>query len=356
MSSNGTAEMVCSKPSRVAGKSGLERSATGSGLSAGRAVQPSNSDIIISNANKNTPEKRSSPACSESPRKTLRRRGVKTEDDDDEDADMAATTTTTTPADETNDYYPVAEDNVAATAVVDTVCEDVSVAVTGKKNIRGKVWRARNGDYVRYLCVDDGADYRPGDAAYIESQSADQPFFICTIQEFRRSKRDTLMVNIKWYYRPCEVPETVYQLLVQDRNTEQGGDPMLIDCNDESDKIDGCLTGNKISFLHDPVIKGRELFISDATDTYPVSLLRGVCRVQHFTDIQGAEKFSPFKDSFFYILGYNPETRRLASTQGEIRVGPSHQARLPELRAQVGAGQTSREMRGLGGAALGATA
>lgn len=26
----------------------------------------------------------------------------------------------------------------------------------------------------------------PIDAAYIESQSADQPFFICTIQEFRR--------------------------------------------------------------------------------------------------------------------------------------------------------------------------
>ena len=43
------------------------------------------------------------------------------------------------------------------------VCEEVSVAVTGKKTaIRGKVWRARNGDYVRYLCVDDGADYRPG--------------------------------------------------------------------------------------------------------------------------------------------------------------------------------------------------
>ena len=57
-----------------------------------------------------------------------------------------------------------------------------------------------------------------------------------------------------------------------------------------------------------------------------------MCRVQHFTDIQGAEEFTPIKDAFFYILGYNPETRRLASTQGEIRVGPSHQARLPELR------------------------
>ena len=52
---------------------------------------------------------------------------------------------------------------------------------------------------------------------------------------------------------------------------------------------------------------------------------RGVCRVQHFADIQGAEDFAPSKDCFFYILGYNPETRRLASTQGEIRVGPSHQ-------------------------------
>jgi len=27
------------------------------------------------------------------------------------------------------------------------------------------------------------------DAAYIESQGADQPFFICTIQEFRRVSR-----------------------------------------------------------------------------------------------------------------------------------------------------------------------
>ena len=43
------------------------------------------------------------------------------------------------------------------------VCEDVSVTVAGKKNaIRGKVWRVRNGDYVRYRCVDDGCEYRPG--------------------------------------------------------------------------------------------------------------------------------------------------------------------------------------------------
>ena len=37
------------------------------------------------------------------------------------------------------------------------------MTVAGKKNaLRGKVWRARNGDYLRYRCVDTGYDYRPG--------------------------------------------------------------------------------------------------------------------------------------------------------------------------------------------------
>jgi len=93
----------------------------------------------------------------------------------------------------------------------------------------------------------------------------------------------------------------------------------------------------------------RELFISDATDVYPVSVLRGKCVVRHcqarkyftfstvilkrtyniniFQDIKAVREFEPTKDTFFYTLSYNPETRRLASTQGEIRVGASHQVR-----------------------------
>jgi hypothetical protein len=77
---------------------------------------------------------------------------VKTEEEDDEDL-------VETPP-EVVDDCPIEDERGGGN--VDTICEDVSVAVTGKKNIRGKVWRARNGDYVRYLCVDDGADYRPG--------------------------------------------------------------------------------------------------------------------------------------------------------------------------------------------------
>ncbi|KAH3823307.1 hypothetical protein DPMN_125106 [Dreissena polymorpha] len=33
-------------------------------------------------------------------------------------------------------------------------------------------------------------------------------------------KRDTLVVRVKWYYRVTEVPDSVYQHLVQDRYTQ----------------------------------------------------------------------------------------------------------------------------------------
>ena len=47
--------------------------------------------------------------------------------------------------------------------------------------------------------------------------------------------------------------------------------------------------------------------------------------VKHYQDVLLVRDFVPKVDTFFYVLGYNPETKRLATTQGEIRVGPSHQ-------------------------------
>ncbi|CAB4069133.1 RERE [Lepeophtheirus salmonis] len=181
-----------------------------------------------------------------------------------------------------------------------------------KKPLKGKVWKSSiSGDYVRYRANECGTDYCPGDAVYIESQRPEQPYYVCAIQSMKMSKRDTLMVHVKWFYRTSEVPEQVYQLLVQDRHTEHGS--------------------KKYDVIHDPITRKRELFISDATDIYPVSVLRGKCTVYHCSDIISFRNFIPEKDTFFYTLSYNPETRRLASTQGEIRVGASHQAKLPEL-------------------------
>ncbi|KAH9513438.1 hypothetical protein Btru_033036 [Bulinus truncatus] len=89
---------------------------------------------------------------------------------------------------------------------------------------------------------------------------------------------------------------------------------------------------NGEDFIHDLSIQQRELFSSEATDTLPITSLRGKCHVVQYTDLRSACSFVPSPDHFFYILAYRPDNRRLATTQGEIRVGPSHQARLPECK------------------------
>uniref|UniRef100_A0A8C5NG35 Arginine-glutamic acid dipeptide repeats protein n=1 Tax=Gouania willdenowi TaxID=441366 RepID=A0A8C5NG35_GOUWI len=214
----------------------------------------------------------------------------------------------------------------------------------GKKKMpkkKSRYERTENGEITSFITEDDVV-YRPGDCVYIESRRPNTPYFICSIQDFKlvmacrnpecshksppacilvsfalcvsvlQSKRDHLLMNVKWYYRQSEVPDSVYQHLVQDRNNENDSGRELV--------------------ITDPVVRSRELFISDYVDTYHAAALRGKCNISHFSDIFAAREFKARIDSFFYILGYNPETRRLNSTQGEIRVGPSHQAKLPELR------------------------
>ena len=165
---------------------------------------------------------------------------------------------------------------------------------------------------MRYRCYDNNIEYKIGDNVFIESQRPDQPFYICNITEFKKSKRDTFVVVVRWFYRTTEVPETVYNFLIKDRHTEHGSNA-----------------------IHDPLVKSRELFISNATDQFPINVLRGKCAVTHCTDIMAVKQFHPDDDAFFYTLSYNPETRRLASTQGEIRVGTSHQAKLPPWEGEV---------------------
>ena len=57
------------------------------------------------------------------------------------------------------------------------------------------------------------------------------------------------------------------------------------------------------------MLKTRELFVSEVSESYPVSVLRGKCTVMHCQD--NVDKFVPNDDLFFYVLSYNPENRRL---------------------------------------------
>lgn len=84
--------------------------------------------------------------------------------------------------------------------------------------------------------------------------------------------------------------------------------------------------------------------------------LRGKCVVHHLKDIgttarETTKKLTNIDDSFFYILGYNPENNRLASIQGEIRIGPSHQPRLPDFRPSTSSSTTTADVAGGGGGA-----
>lgn len=152
--------------------------------------------------------------------------------------------------------------------------------------------------------------YHINDTVYIESQRPDMPYYICSIRDFKRSKKDNITVDVIWFYRPCEIPTSVYQLLLQDRSAENGSNDSILD---------------------NPVVKSRELFISDAIDVYPASALRGHVNCRAFSDVkENVLSYISEEDNWFYILRYNPESRRMANAKGEIRIGVSHQACLPE--------------------------
>ena len=146
------------------------------------------------------------------------------------------------------------------------------------------------------------------------------------------SKRDTLSVHIKWFYRTNEVPEQVYQLLIQDRHIDHKAFHKLRKyAAKELAKVAGNATDcEKIKRpkLNDRMLRMRELFVTDSTEMHSVSVLRGLCTVYQCQNIQDVEMFEGNDDTFFFKLSYNPETRRLATHSGEIQVGNAHQVRF----------------------------
>ena len=85
--------------------------------------------------------------------------------------------------------------------------EDIRQSIVGtKKHSIGKTWRNEAGEYLRYRSYenngfDESVEYKIGDSVFIESQGPDKPFYICSITEFKRSKRDTFMVCIRYKTR-----------------------------------------------------------------------------------------------------------------------------------------------------------
>ena len=83
------------------------------------------------------------------------------------------------------------------------------VTTAGKKNTTPE------DEILEYVDVVRSVTYQKGDTVYIESQRSDMPYFICTIRNFTRNKKDNVNVDVCWLYRPCEIPTSVYELLSQ---------------------------------------------------------------------------------------------------------------------------------------------
>ena len=247
--------------------------------------------------------------------------------------------------------------------------EDIVTHVIGKKPLYGKVWKyssssvnnvvpapidgskeaTKKGNCNRYRCYNYGIEYKPGDTVYIESTSPEQPYWICCIQDIKYSKREAVEVNIRWFYRTNEVPELVYQYLSQDRLREHNlfnkeikrklmaARPKEIVATSTNNQNTILATASELGLpvpkrLDENMLRQRELFTSEISETFSVSVLRGKCAVIQCMDVHSIWQFIPEKDTFFYTHSYNPETRRLATKEGEIRVGESHQAKLPDLK------------------------
>uniref|UniRef100_A0A914EGL6 BAH domain-containing protein n=1 Tax=Acrobeloides nanus TaxID=290746 RepID=A0A914EGL6_9BILA len=120
---------------------------------------------------------------------------------------------------------------------------------SGRKK-RGKAFKSRAEGEYKCFEAHDGAVYRPGDHVFVEI-SQTEPYVIGSINMFKMAKRDQLSIKITRYYRPDDVPEISYSLIIQERK-EQG------------------------HYETTRELQVRELFSSETTTVHPISALRFV--------------------------------------------------------------------------------
>ncbi|KAK6104040.1 hypothetical protein QQG55_14745 [Brugia pahangi] len=118
------------------------------------------------------------------------------------------------------------------------------------KNKRGKAYKARSDSEYKCFEAHDGVLYRPGDHVFIEVSQCD-PYYIGTISNFKMTKRDQLSVKVTRFYRPEDVPEDSYSLLLQDRQDDTSLNHTVM-----------------------AAMQTRELFSSEISSIHPICHLR----------------------------------------------------------------------------------
>ncbi|VDN28610.1 unnamed protein product [Gongylonema pulchrum] len=138
------------------------------------------------------------------------------------------------------------------------------------KSRRGKAYKARSDNDYKCFEAHDGVLYRPGDHVFLEVSQC-EPYYIGTIANFKMTKRDQMSVKVTRFYRPEDVPEDSYSLLLQDRQ-------------DDTSLNHAVMAAMQI----------RELFSSEIASVHPICHLRSSSFPFLFTPILFICKFYQF--------------------------------------------------------------
>ena len=138
-----------------------------------------------------------------------------------------------------------------------------------------------------------------GDAAYITTQRSDVPYVISKISEIKVTKSGKPEFVCRPFHRPDDLPDQIYQKLTLDREKEFSADSKMMDKIKEN------------------IFSKRELFICDAEDVQRDHIqrtqIRGLCTIHYHKSLdEVVSKYTVEDDSFFCILGYNPQKRVIA--------------------------------------------
>ena len=159
------------------------------------------------------------------------------------------------------------------------------------------------------------------------------PYMIITINDMRVSAMKNVTIHATSYFRTCDLPENCLHLLWHERHTTFTSDhketelPIYFKSSEhQARELFQAIGESQINT--DP--NGQPLLLGK--ETFPATALAGICQIKHiksFSSLASPKKaLKPMKleiDTFYYILGYNPETKRLMSNAGDVRIKASHE-------------------------------
>ncbi|EHB05383.1 Metastasis-associated protein MTA3 [Heterocephalus glaber] len=158
--------------------------------------------------------------------------------------------------------------------------------------------------------------YRVRDYVYFENSSSNS-YLIRRIEELNTTASGNVEAKVVCFHRRQDISNTL--ILLADKHAKE--------IEEESETIVEIDLTDKQKHQ----LKHRDLFSSLQYESLPVTHIRGKRSVAVLNETESVLSYLDKEDTFFYSLVYDPSVKTLLADKGEIRVGPRHQADIPEM-------------------------